>query len=200
MNDDFANDFLMGEVMKPEILTHPNIPKPLHEVNPRNIMGKEKWDIVRQQVYAASGYHCVACGVHKSLAKGHAWLEAHEYYRIDYEQGVVEIESLQPLCHYCHNFIHSGRLQMIMGRDKSEDEVRAILNHGFKILAEHNLKAFSFTLDFAKSLGANTRGVRPAPIEGEYMAEWSKWRLIWNGKAYPPKYKTEAEWRERYSR
>lgn len=193
-------EFNIGSVLKPDILTHPNIPKPLHEVNPRNIMGQEKWNEVRQKVYAASDYHCVACGVHKSLAKGYQWLEAHEYYKIDYEMGRVEIESLQPLCHYCHNFIHSGRLKMIMGKEKSEDEVIAILTHGFGVLARNNLKCFPFTLEFAKSLGVDTKGVAPYTQTADSFAEWGDWRLVWEGKEYPPKYKTYQAWLERYAR
>lgn len=192
--------FDMGAVLKPDILTHPNIPKPLHEVNPRNIMGKEKWDIVRQEVYKASDYHCVACGVAKADAKAHQWLEAHEYYSIDYENGRVEIDSLQPLCHYCHNFIHSGRLAMIIGKEKTEQEVIDILEHGFKVLADNKLKCFPFTLQFAKSLGADTHGIKPAPQTADSFADWENWRLVWDGKEYPPKYKTMEEWQKRYAR
>lgn len=191
------SSFLIGSELKPDILSHPNIPKPLHEVNPRNIMGKEKWDITRQEVYKSSDFHCVACGVHKSQAKKHQWLEAHEYYSIDYKNGKVKIESLQPLCHYCHNFIHSGRLSMILGKDKSLSEVIEILEHGFMILFRNNLQAFPFTVELAKSIGAKTYGVRPYNIE-ETSIEWGDWRLIWDGKEYPPKYKTFEEWEERY--
>lgn len=189
--------FVIGVELKPDILTHPNIPKPLHEVNPRNIMGKDQWDIVRQEVYKSSNYHCVACGVAKAEAKGFRWLEAHEYYHIDYENGRVEIESLQPLCHYCHNFIHSGRLAMIIGKDKTKQEVIDILEHGFKVLADNKLKAFPFTLQFAKSLGAETYGVKPYETNDSNVS-WEDWRLIWDGKEYPPKYATYEDWQERY--
>lgn len=190
--------FVIGNKLRPEILTHPNIPKPLHEVNPRNIMGKERWDIVRQEVYAANNYHCVACGVHKSKAKKHQWLEAHEFYSIDYEKGVVEIESLQPLCHYCHNFIHSGRLSMILGKEKSKVEVIDILEYGFQVLALAELEAFPFTVELADSLGADTFGVKPYKNKSKSIAKWEDWRLIWDGKEYPPKYKTYVEWQQRY--
>lgn len=186
--------------LHPEILMHPNIPKPLHEVNPRNIMGQVKWDIVRRNAYASTNYHCIACGVHKSEAKGHQWLEAHEFYNIDYQAGRVEIEKIIPLCHYCHNFIHSGRLYMVMGDEKSEDEVKDILEHGFKILSDNELSAFPFTIHLANQVDAETYGVisdiRP---DGETPA-WEDWRLVWDGVEYPPKYKTYDEWRKRFAR
>lgn len=184
--------------LRPEILTHPNIPKPLHEVNPRNIMGKELWDKVRQEVYKKYDYHCIACGVSKYEAERHKWLEAHEYYDIDYEKGIVEIESIEPLCHYCHNFIHSGRLSMVMRKEKSLQEVIDILEHGFKILSENNLKCFYFTYEFAKQIGANTYGVVPYKISGGDVG-WSDWKLIWNGKEYHSKFRNYEEWQERWS-
>lgn len=185
--------------LHPEILMHPNIPKPLHEVNPRNIMGQKAWDIVRQEAYASTDYHCIACGVHKRDAKGPKWLEAHEFYKIDYGAGRVEIEKIIPLCHYCHNFIHSGRLQMILGKEKTEEEVIGILEHGFKILAQHELSAFYYTLSFAGMIGANTYGVIAATLPDGETPAWEDWRLVWDGIEYPPKYKTYDEWKRRFA-
>ena len=185
--------------LHPEILMHPNIPKPLHEVNPRNIMGQAKWDIVRQDAYASTDYHCIACGVHKSEAKGHQWLEAHEFYNIDYSAGRVEVDRIIPLCHYCHNFIHSGRLHMVTGKEKTEEEVIEILKHGFKILSDNNLSAFHFTVHLAHELDVDTLGVVPTITPDGETPAWEDWRLIWEGKEYPPKYKTYEEWKERYA-
>lgn len=184
----------------PEILMHPNIPKPLHEVNPRNIMGQTKWDIVRREAYASTDYHCIACGVHKSEAKVHQWLEAHEFYNIDYQAGRVEIEKIIPLCHFCHNFIHSGRLYMVMGEEKDESEVIEILEHGFKILKDNDLPAFFGTLHVAEQVGANTFGVSAATQPHGEVPAWEDWRLVYNGVEYPPKYKTYAEWKRRFTR
>lgn len=186
--------------LHPEILMHPNIPKPLHEVNPRTIMGKTAWDIVRQEAYASTDYHCIACGVHKSQAAVHQWLEAHEFYQIDYQAGRVEIEKIIPLCHFCHNFIHSGRLHMITGKEKTQDEVVEILEHGFAVLSKAGLPAFPFTLELAHEVGAKTFGVGPNLLPDGEMPAWEDWRLVWQGKEYPPKYKTYNEWKARYAR
>lgn len=183
--------------LKPEILTHPNIPKPLHGMNPRSIMGQEKWDILRQEVYAKTDYTCIACGVAKQDAKKHKWLEAHEYYDINYKKGIVTIKDIYPLCHYCHNFIHSGRLSMIIGREKTEEEVIEILEHGFNILKKNKLKAFPFTVELAKNLGVDIKEVESYKIENSNVG-WSKWILIYDGKEYKSKFKSYEDWQEHY--
>ena len=183
--------------LKPEILCHPNIPKPLHGVAPREIMGKEWWENERQRVYSSTNYHCIACGVHKSKAKKHKWLEAHEFWNIDYMTGICEITSIEPLCHYCHKFIHSGRLYMIIGKEKSEIEVKEILEHGFKILSDNNLKCFPFTLSLGLSIGCNTFNVQSYIIKTNDI-KWSEWKLIWNGKEYKSKFNSQQEWSNYY--
>jgi hypothetical protein len=185
--------------LKPEILTHPNIPKPLHGINPRSIMGKAWWDKTRKAAYKSTNFHCVACGVAKIDAKMFQWLEAHEYWNIDYQKGVCEVVSIEPLCHYCHNFIHSGRLSMIMGTEKTYEEVVDILKHGFKVLDFNKLDCFPDTFTFAQSLGVDTLGVKPYELKVNPNLKWSDWKLIFNGKEYRSNFDNIEQWHDFYT-
>lgn len=176
---------------------HPNIPKPLHGVSPRTIEGEEWWEKERRLTYARYDYHCIACGVVKHEARKHHWLEAHEYWQIDYNTGICRVDSIEPLCHYCHNFIHSGRLAMILGKEKTKVEVVEILEHGFEILAGAKLDCFPGTWWLAERLSAYTYGVMPYRFPDEDIA-WNEWKLLWNGKEYHSPYKDFWAWQEHY--
>jgi len=165
----------------------------LHGVNPRTIMGQTWWDKKRKETYERYDFHCIACGVHKSEAKKHKWLEAHEFWKIDYNRGTCEISSIEPLCHYCHNFIHSGRLENIMDKHKSVEEVKDILEHGLSILSYFKLKCFPGTLSLAKRLGCHTYYVEPYDLPKKKI-RWSTWRLLFEGKEYRSNFKNEDEW------
>ena len=185
-------------VLKPEILTHPNIPKPLHGVAPREIMGKIWWDNERNRAYESTGYRCIACGVHKSEAIGPKWLEAHEYWDINYQTGICIIKGIYPLCHYCHNFIHSSRLKSICGKQKTREEVVAILEHGFGILSKNKLKCFYGTYHLARNLEAETFNVEPYESEVNPRLKWGDFKLIWEGKEYGSTFKNFEEWQRYY--
>lgn len=169
-------------MIEPRLLCHPNIPKPLHGVNPRTIMGKNWWDKERQKVYAERGYHCFACGVHKSDAKYHKWLECHEDYDINYKTGEVKLKRLVALCHCCHSFIHSGLLKVRLDNgDIQKEKYDYITHRGCQLLKKSGLKPWT---------GSNIR----------ICAEWDKWRLIIDGKEYFSNFKNIDEWRRRYAR
>jgi hypothetical protein len=159
-------------------------------------MGDDWWNTKRQEVYASTDYHCSACGVHKKDAKKHKWLEAHEFWDINYGNGVCTIKSIEPLCHYCHNFIHSGRLQMIMGNDKTKSEVIEILEHGFKVLSENNLKCFPGTMSLAESLDCDTYDAYSLPA---CNIGWDEWVLEWEGKQYKSKFTSFEDWKKSYA-
>ena len=79
--------------------------------------------------------------------------------------GVCVVERIIPLCHYCHNFIHSVRLYMAAGVENSEQECVNILEHGFQILKRNGLKCFGGTLAVAEALGARCFGVEAAELK-----------------------------------
>jgi hypothetical protein len=185
--------------LKPEILSHPNIPKPLHGIAPRTIKGQKWWDVTRKKVYESTDFHCIACGVSKKNARRHQWLEAHEYWDVDYEKGITTVSQIVPLCHFCHNFSHSGRLSMIVDKEKPKKEVIDILEHGFSVLADNKLECFPITLELAESLGAETFGVT-AYKHPDTNVPWHGWKLIFEGKEYKSKFKNYEDWQEHYNK
>jgi hypothetical protein len=141
----------------------------LHRLAPRVILGKEWWDEQRQKAYKENNYCCWACGIPKTKAKHHKWLEAHESYEINYEEGWMKLKEIVALCHSCHNFIHSGRMDAMLQKGEIEQEkYNDIMEHGQKIINKFGLKK-----------------MKPP----EKFAEWGKWRLIINGEEYPTPYK-----------
>jgi hypothetical protein len=165
--------------LRPELLTHPNIPKPLHGLNPRSLLGQEWWDRHRREAAAKYDYCCWACGIRGRDARYHQWLEGHEVYLYDYENGAATLSEIASLCHSCHNFIHSGRLGMLLRKKEiTEEKFTDIINHGQVILRENNLTPMK------------------APIK---TAPWNEWKLIVDGKEYRGRFKNYEEWENYYS-
>lgn len=157
----------------PSLLLHPNIPKPLHGIAPRVIMGQEWWDKHRREAYANAGYCCEACGVPKEEAKYHKWLEAHEYYDYDYAEGTLTFVKLVALCHSCHNYIHSGRMAILRNSgEMTYAKYDDIMEHGDRLTEGHT-----------------------TPTRGVGVADWEDWRLIFEGKEYGPSSNSYHEWR-----
>jgi len=184
----------------PEYLTHPNIPKPLHGVNPRSIKGKEWWDGKRRIAYSTYDYRCWACGVRKWDADYHQWLEAHESYDINYSTGEVKLIEIIALCHSCHNFIHSGRMMVLLQKGEMEREkVYDIVLRGRYILHKNNLKPYWVT-DYLWLI-LNDREdefVLPEDANEDNDASWSEWHLVLDGEKHYSPYKNIEEWKEAY--
>ena len=165
---------------RPEVLLCGNIPKPMHGLAPRGILGATWWNQTRRQAYKSTYYHCVACGVYKKDAKLRQWLEGHELYTVDYLTGRMYYQETVPLCHCCHNYIHDGRLTALLEQGKlSHQKYVTVMQHGDAVLAAAGLK-------------------KPTPYSGPFT-EWGDWRLVLFGKEYPPIYKTYEEWLENVS-
>lgn len=169
--------------LRPEILLLPQIPKPLHGLNPRTILGQKWWDRTRMEAYRRQNYYCLACGVHKSQAKYHQWLEAHEVYEYDYKRGIGRCVEIVALCNSCHSYIHQGLLQMKAERGEiSAKQYRDILAHGDRVLED----------------------VPPGhrnemPDSSQVQQDWTKWHLVLHGHAYKSKFTSYEDWQRFYS-
>lgn len=183
----FINLNMKPKFTRPELLFHPPIPPAMHGLNPRTIMGQDEWDKVRLEVYDVNNDCCWACGVHRSVAKGKKWLEAHEMYDIDYKKGRVTLREIVALCHYCHNYIHRNRLRALVDARKSSfKKLTAVLLHGQDILRKNRVKPWF-------NMRKIEREMRNSKVK------WEDWRLIWDGKAYGSRFKNELEWMLHYA-
>lgn len=121
---------------RPELLTHPNIPRAVHGLNPRTVKGRKWWDRVRREAYAENNGCCWACGQFGPM-------EAHECYNIYYYAGILELREIVALCEDCHSFIHSGRLRMMVRDGKiPRKQAATILITRLMILKDNGLKPF----------------------------------------------------------
>jgi hypothetical protein len=148
-------------------------------MSPRELLGSDWWDKQRQEAYKRAKYHCQCCGVPKTEAKYHQWLEAHETYIYDYATGTATVNEIVALCHSCHNYIHSGRLRALYQAGKITSQRYAdIIDHGDRILANAGLQPPDSPVDVAK---------------------WTDWKIIIDGKVFPTRWKSFEEWQNHYS-
>lgn len=184
--------------MHPEILSSTNIPKPLHGLNPRSLMGKQQWDDARVKVYSGNDNKCAACGVHSSRARYKKGLEAHEIYNIDWQTGSVKLNLIVPLCHMCHMFIHSGFLASQLNKKiVSELKASSILRHGIKLLRQCKSPIYYPTAVLAESLMIN---VKLETFDVNTDVEWSDWQLDFNNTIYKSCFKDYDDWHRHYNR
>lgn len=167
--------------LRPELLLLPQVPKPMHGLAPRVVLGRKWWDTTRRAAYQSTNGHCLACGVHKLLSRGPKWLEAHEIYRVDYLTGRMVYLETVPLCNYCHSFIHIGRLESLLERRKiTQRKFADVLAHGERILANAGL-------------------TKKQDYKGPF-APWLSWRLVVNRKMFKPRFESLEELEKHYAK
>lgn len=180
----------------PELLLHPNIPKPLHGVNPRSINGNKWWNRVRKETYAKHDFRCFACGVERYSQEimFSGWLEAHEYYEIDYVNCSVEFVKLVALCQCCHMGIHTGRLGAMFDKGQYDEETcYLVLNRKDQVL-NGMINMSGNEIDF------RVKHKTQKQVDQFFIDTWSKWHLNLNGKKYYSKFKNVDEWRSFYEK
>ena len=163
--------------MRPHLLKHPNIPKPLHGLAPRVVRGQAWWDQERRAAYKRAKGMCEACGVRFEEAKLHQRPEAHECYSFDYTTGRIEYLEAVALCHYCHMSIHDGKLLMDLRAGRISRELYDdILAHKIRILA---IATESY------------------PVTGA-GAQWVDYHMVIDGVRYEQRFHSYEEWEEFY--
>jgi len=169
----------------PTVLLAPSVIKPLHGQNPRTILGQEWWDIERRRAYRSTGHLCLACGMGKTR------LEAHEEYSIDFFLFRYTYIRAIPLCHWCHSYIHIGRLGALMERRRvSPVEYLDVKEHGDRLLREAGLNKQAH---INKICSGNIQSFFP-----EETGTWGKWHLFLDGRPYYSRFKNVDEWSRFY--
>lgn len=67
------------------ILTQSPLPKSIHGINPRTIMGENAWNKLKKQKQIEANYHCMCCGDYVAHIPGD-YLECHEVYSVNHEK------------------------------------------------------------------------------------------------------------------
>lgn len=198
------------------ILCMPNIPLPLFSQCPRTINPK-RWVYLRKKCYLNANYTCQASNV----MLGHGHLHAHELYSINWANQTMTFKravALDPVLHT--RFIHSGRALTLFERhDPQMTQVGLIkaLQQGFGLVHHWNkerpneepLRVFAGFLEWVKNpelKEAVEKLIEAYDIKfydfGKKCFDkehWGNWKLIYNGKEYPTKFKTQKEWELEYN-
>ena len=203
MEDPLLEIELPGVIFtRPTLLLHPNIPKPLHGLAPRILLGDKWWDEKRRKAYGLNNYHCFACGTYHPYNLDRQRFEtiklhAHECYTIDYEKKTMELKEIVALCgDLCHNYVHSGRMNALYNNFKSSG-LRTPLTSGKQMFDEQDCWTIVTHGDSVLIDG----GLLPNHEVDcrDYSEEWSEWRLIIDGVGYKSKFNNIEEWKEHYS-
>lgn len=198
------------------VLGMPNIPKPLHSLAPRTVLGKHVWDQMRRATYAKADYVCEACG--ERCDKG--FMDAHELYDIDYEHANETFVRTIGLCRACHRLgIHTGRALTLYEKNSplmSKDKLLFGAEHAFSTIAKWNkehpddepIRVYSTWLSYLKNptLADEMKDlIKKYDIKFYRVAKkwengrhWADWRLTILGKQYEPIYKTAQDWEEHF--
>lgn len=203
-----VDKWLCPSRMDARVIAMPNIPRPLHCQNPRNILGRSTWDKMRKACYAKAEYKCEICGYEPE--KGGC--DAHELYDIDYKKGVAKFVGTVCLCRKCHRLgIHTGRCITLFKQGNPLMTKEALLDGAenvFKLIYEYNqrhnkeIRAYSTFLDYLKCDELNEPmrklinkyEIKFYEEDEKKMAKWAKWKLIIGDTEYHTPYKNEEEW------
>lgn len=208
----FVTEWVCPEGGGAPIIAMPNIPRPTHLLNPRNLLGRSTWDHMRRACYAKADMTCEICG--EKQEPGHC--DCHELYDIDYVHGTVKFVRTICLCRKCHRLgIHSGRAITLYKNGNpliSKEGLLEGAENVFRLVHEYNqahpdeeeLRVYSTFLEYLKQEDLeepmrnliDKYGIKFYEENTKVMAHWHEWKLIIGDKEYPTPYKTEEDWQK----
>lgn len=189
------------------LLTMPNIPLPLHRLNPRKVLGREAWGIMRKTCFKKAQYKCEVCGRHLTERSA----QAHELYSYSYMTGTAIFVRCVCICDICHKGIHSGRSVTDYRKGIiTKEELLYIIENVFRIVSEYNnshknqkpLRVYESFLRCLKDQGLcrevqlliDKYEIEFYREEKNHFVRWGDWRLYFGNSAYKPIYATKAAW------
>lgn len=191
------------------LIAMPNIPRPLHTVAPRTVLGATVWNKMRKECYELANDTCEICGERpEDLRKRHA----HEAYVIDYEKGTATFVGVFCLCALDHlGAIHTGRALTLWSKGSpliSKDFLLKGAEKAFTIISSYNkekgtdIRLYSTWIEYLKHdelrepMLELIKKYKPKFYmeDPKKTAKWDEWKLILDGKEYPTPYKNEKEW------
>lgn len=194
------------------LIAMPNLPKPMHALAPRTLLGASTWNHMRKFCYSKANDTCEICG-NKPEKLRHR--HAHEVYEIDYKKGEARFVRAFCVCALDHlGCIHTGRAITLFKQGNPLYPKEFLLEgaeKAFKIISEYNkdhpdadLRAYATYLDYLKceDLRSEMEGLIEQYNVKFYMedpkkvAKWEKWKLIIGDQEYPTPYKDMKAWEE----
>lgn len=198
------------------LLAMPNVPRPLHGMAPRTILGSEKWNEMRLNAYLRAGYRCEICG--KVFQKNESCRlpdhSVHELFSYDYENGIGKFIRCVSLCQDCHDFIHSGRMLTLYKERNAfypRERVLKIIEDRFKMISEYNachsdeIKLYFTFINYTKAnnpridFSSNVRSfIEKYNIEfykePRHIPKIEDWKMVIDEREYPTIYGDYKDW------
>ena len=195
------------------LITMPNIPKPLHGVAPRVVLGNVWWNRARNVCYLAAQDTCEICGAKPEEKRNR---HAHELYKVNWRLGETEFIRPVCVCYNCHCLcIHTGRAITLYKKNNPifpADTLLAGAEHAFTIISSYNadhadrppIRAYGTWLEYLRQPDLekpmreliDKYGIKFYVENPKRMAKWGEWRLKIGEKYYPTPYANEKEWAE----
>lgn len=195
------------------ILTMPNIPYALHGegLQPRTILGRKTWDIMRKACYANADFKSEVSGIEPPKGQ----LHSHELFSYDYTKQEGVFQRCVAITKQEHDFIHSGRLLTMYKHGNPlypKSYVLSVVENGFNIISSYNtehrdeepLRCYATFLDYLKvpdlvqemeSL-IDRYNIKFYAEKLPQSKRWKGWHVIVDGKRYDTPYACQSDWQE----